>query len=162
MATYTGKDGRVYARAPSGDLTAPTTPVQGTGTLIGQVRDFRLTINRELLDQTVFGDEWRQSAAGLRNWDATVTLVLDPTTTVNHDELLESLQPDDFSGTLASSSQVQLDLYVDGETSGSNKKAYYGAAFVESADIGVGVDGLVEATLRCRGNGALKATIVGA
>ena len=155
MAVYTGKDGLLQVRAPSGDLTAPTTPATATGATIGEVMNWRLTINQELLDQTEFGDEFRNDAGGLKNWNAQIDVNLDPSATVNQDEILEGMLAADFGGTLASSGVIQMDLYVDGEAA-TTKKVWYGAARVESVNVSTPVAGLVTASFNLRGQGVIK------
>jgi hypothetical protein len=73
---------------------------------------------------------------------------------VAQDELLETLLPGSFVGTLASSNQVQLNFWVDAEAGAGASIAYYGAAFIESGSINVG-SGLSGMTMRVIGNGTI-------
>jgi hypothetical protein len=160
MPTYAGKDGKVTLLAPSGDLTAPTSPTVANA--VGNVTEWRLTIDQDLYDATGFGDEFRRFTPGLRGWRAEVEAVWDADTAANNqDELWEAIMADDFAGTLPANRQIQVNLYAEGETAGS-RKVYYGAAFVEEARVHVPVQNQVTASFRLRGNGALKFTGTGA
>jgi hypothetical protein len=160
MATYAGKNGKLSLLAPSGNLEAPSAPT--VANTVGNVTDWRLTVEQELLDTTGFGDQFRKYTFGLRGWNASVECVWDADTAANNqDELWEAILSSDFSGTLPSSQQIQVNLYVEGETAGS-RKVYYGAAFVESVEVHVPVENRVTASFRLRGNGTLKYTGTGA
>lgn len=160
MPTYAGKDGKVSLLAPSGDLTAPSSPTVTNA--VGQVTDWKLTIDQDLYDSTGFGDEFRRFTPGLRSWRADVEVVWDADTAANNqDELWEAVMAEDFSGTLPANRQIQVNLYAEGEAAGS-RKVYYGAAFVEQARVHVPVDNRVTGLFRLRGNGTLKFTGAGA
>jgi len=160
MPTYAGKNGKVSLLAPSGNLEAPSAP--DVANTVGNLTDWRLHIEQELLDTTGFGDQFRKYTFGLRGWSASVEAVWDADTAANNqDELWETIMAPDFSGTLPTNNQVQVNLYVEGATPGA-RKVYYGAAFVEGVEVHVPVDNRVTASFRLRGNGTLKFTGTGA
>ncbi|MCP5059557.1 MAG: hypothetical protein GY937_22870 [bacterium] len=154
MAHYTQITAAVSLLAPSGDLTAPTAATLATPTT--QEATFDLRIAKELLEATELGDDFRQYAQGVGEWDGTITFHYDAdAVATGQDELLECILSADFGGTLASAGQIQVNFWIDAEAGAGASKAYYGAVFVEDFNISVG-RGLSTMTVRVRGNGTPK------
>tara|TARA_Y100000310_G_scaffold232390_2_gene235211 strand:- start:1446 stop:1928 length:483 start_codon:yes stop_codon:yes gene_type:complete len=153
MAHYTQITAALSVLAPSGVLATP-----GAATVanpVTQIASFDLTIGKDIIEATSLGDDFRQFAQGVGEWGGTLTFHYDGATeAVAQDELLETLLPESFGGTLAASNQVQLNFWIDAEAGASASIAYYGAVFVEDVSLNVG-NGLSQMTMRVRGNGSI-------
>lgn len=107
MATHLGKDGSFYADATG-----------GTPAAVGEIVDFAVTAEAELVDTSAKGDTWRSHSAGLKSWSGTFTGHLD--------------EADTKQVLLREGSSLDLELYPEGTTAGFIKLS--GTAIVGSVE----------------------------
>jgi hypothetical protein len=155
MAHYTQITALVSVLAPSGSLTTPTAATIANA--VGQAASFDLRVARDLPEATEVGDDFRQWARGVGEWDGTLTLHYDAKDVNEHqDELFERLLPNDFAATLNNGgAAIQVNWWIDSTAGAGASIAYYGAMLVQEANFSVG-SGMTTAVLRCIGNGAVK------
>lgn len=129
MATHTGKDGAVYVGANA----------------VAEIRDWSLETTSEVVADTVMGDSWVTNKPTLKSWTSSFNAYWDETDTTGQ-------------GALTEGSEVTLNLYPEGNTSGD---VYYtGSAIVTSISRSASFDGMIEASFSVTGNGALTQSTV--
>ena len=159
MAYFTSADSYVAVLAPSGNLDNPSAPV--TTNQVGQCVAHRIRINVDQLETTQEGDGSRKFTSGLISGEGSLTLNFDPTTAVNHDELM-TLLLSAVGGTLPSGGDVSLFLYTDNTAAGGSKKAYGMTVRGTSADIATPPGGLTTCEFSFVVNGMIESDVAGA
>jgi hypothetical protein len=124
MATHVGKDGAVYVGANA----------------VAEIRDWSLEQTSEVVNDTVMGDTWMTNKATQKSWTSSFNAFWDETDT-------------NGQGALTVGSEVTLNLYPEGNTSGDTY--WTGSAIITSVSNSASFDGLVEASFSATGNGAL-------
>jgi len=124
MATSTGKDGAVYVGANA----------------VAEIRDWSLETTSEVVNDTVMGDTWMTNKATQKSWTSSFNAFWDDSNTTGQ-------------GALAEGSEVTLNLYPEGNTSGNTY--WTGTAIITSVSKSASFDGLIEASFSATGNGAL-------
>lgn len=124
MATHVGKDGAVYVGANA----------------VAEIRDWSLEQTSEVVNDTVMGDTWMTNKATQKSWTSSFNAFWDETDT-------------NGQGALTVGSEVTLNLYPEGNTSGDTY--WTGTAIITSVSNSASFDGLVEASFSATGNGAL-------
>jgi hypothetical protein len=112
---------------------------------VAEVRSFTVTETAETVDDTVKGDTYRTKKVTFKSWTAEVGVLWDETDTSGQ-------------GAMTVGTEVTLNLYPEGDTSGDTYLT--GQAIITEREITSDLDGLVEASLSCEGNGALTETTV--
>lgn len=129
MATHTGSEGTVKVGANA----------------IAEIRSFSIEESADTLEDTSMGDTARTYKSSLTNFTGTVDVFWDETDTTGQ-------------GGLTIGSEVTLNLYPEGDTSGD---IYYtGTAIVTGRSINSSFDGLVEMSISVQGSGALSQATV--
>lgn len=129
MATHVGKDGAVYVGANA----------------VAEIRDWSLEQTSEVVADTTMGDAWVTNKPTLKSWTASFNAYWDETDTSGQ-------------GSLTVGSEITLNLYPEGNTSGDTY--WSGAAIITSVSNSASFDGLVEASFSVTGNGALSESTV--
>lgn len=124
MATHVGKDGAVYVGANA----------------VAEIRDWSLEQTSEVVNDTVMGDTWMTNKATQKSWTSSFNAFWDETDT-------------NGQGALTVGSEVTLNLYPEGNTSGDTY--WSGSAIITSVSNSASFDGLVEASFSATGNGEL-------
>jgi hypothetical protein len=124
MATHVGKDGAVYVGANA----------------VAEIRDWSLEQTSEVVNDTVMGDTWMTNKATQKSWTSSFNAFWDETDT-------------NGQGALIVGSEVTLNLYPEGNTSGDTY--WTGSAIITSVSNSASFDGLVEASFSATGNGEL-------
>lgn len=124
MATSTGKDGAVYVGANA----------------VAEIRDWSLETTSEVVNDTVMGDTWMTNKATQKSWTSSFNAYWDDSDTTGQ-------------GALDEGSEVTLNLYPEGNTSGNTY--WTGTAIITSVSKSASFDGLIEASFSATGNGAL-------
>lgn len=129
MATATGKDGAVYNGSNA----------------VAEIRDWSLETTSEVVNDTVMGDTWMTNKATQKSWTSSFNAFWDDSDTNGQQALTEG-------------SEVTLNLYPEGNTSGNTY--WSGTAIITSVSKTASFDGLVEASFSATGNGALTESTV--
>jgi len=129
MATHTGSEGTVKVGANA----------------IAEIRSFSIEESADTLEDTSMGDTARTYKSSLTNFTGTVDVFWDETDTTGQ-------------GALSIGSEVTLNLYPEGDTTGDTY--YTGTAIVTGRSINSSFDGLVEMSISVQGSGALTETTV--
>ena len=110
------------------------------GTAVGEVRSFSVEQSASTADDSVMGDAWDTHLQTRNSWTASV----------------ECLWDDGAAGgsiLMLIGTTVSLELYPEGDTVGDYELA--GSATVESVNTSATHDGVVEASITCKGSGTL-------
>jgi hypothetical protein len=129
MATSTGKDGAVYVGANA----------------VAEIRDWSLETTSEVVNDTVMGDTWMTNKATQKSWTSSFNAYWDDSDTTGQ-------------GALDEGSEVTLNLYPEGNTTGNTY--WTGSAIITSVSKSASFDGLIEASFSATGNGALTESTV--
>lgn len=129
MATHTGSEGTVKVGANA----------------IAEIRSFSIEESADTLEDTSMGDTARTYKSSLTNFTGTVDVFWDETDSTGQ-------------GALSIGSEVTLNLYPEGDTTGDTY--YTGTAIVTGRSINSSFDGLVEMSISVQGSGALTETTV--
>jgi len=124
MATHTGSEGTVKVGSDA----------------IAEIRSFSIEETADTLEDTSMGDTARTYKSSLTNYTGTVDVLWDETDSTGQ-------------GALTIGTEVTLNLYPEGDTSGDT--FYTGSAIVTGRTINSSYDGLVEMSISVQGNGAL-------
>lgn len=124
MATASGKDGAVYVGANA----------------VAEIRDWSLETSSEVVNDTVMGDTWMTNKATQKSWTASFNAYWDDSDT-------------NGQGALSEGSEVTLNLYPEGNTSGNTY--WTGTVIITSVGKSASFDGLIEASFSAQGTGAL-------
>lgn len=109
----------------------------GTNT-IGEISEWSLDVNADIVDISAFGDGWKKKTATQKDWSGSCNGRLDPN--------------DTGQNALTIGSDVTLELYVNGSN------YYSGNAVVESISYGAAVADVITVTFNFTGNGPLSFT----
>lgn len=129
MAIHSGTSGSVVYQTTSGTA----------GTLIGEIKNWTLTVEAEELDTSAFGQSWRGFDAGIKQWSGSFEGNKDDT-----DSQQTALWTNLLAGTKA-----ELTMFLDG-TAG-----YYGTAIILSEEVSQAFDAFGETAYNFRGDGTL-------
>ena len=129
MATHTGSEGTVKVGSDA----------------VSEIRSYTLDETGEVLEDTTMGDSARTYKASLKTFTGSIDVFWDETDTAGQ-------------GALDVGSEVTLNIYPEGETSGDTY--YAGTAIVTGKSVTGSFDGMVEATISVQGTGALTETTV--
>lgn len=129
MATHAGSEGTVKVGANA----------------IAEIRSFSVDERADTLEDTTMGDTARTYKSSLTTWTGSVDVYWDETDTTGQ-------------GALTIGSEVTLNLYPEGATSGDTYMT--GSAIVTGVSVSSSFDGMVEASISVQGNGALTYTQV--
>lgn len=124
MATHTGSEGTVKVGANA----------------IAEIRSYSVEQTSDTVEDTTMGDTWRTHKTTLRSWTASVDVFWDETDTTGQ-------------GALTVGSEVTLNLYPEGSTTGDSYLT--GTGIVTSKSISASFDGMVESTIAVQGTGTL-------
>lgn len=165
MARVKGRVGSLFVTTAKSNPQA-TTYTSVSSVEIGQLRTWSFDQTVDTVEVTDMGDKWREFVQTLRGWSGSADLYLDPSATVNQDELLEALMEGSFSGSLATTSgELEgqlLGLFIldDDEAAGS-RDVFFGDMIVEGTSVAVDVEGVNTISFRFKGNGLLGYTSTG-
>ncbi len=129
MATHAGSEGTVKVGSNA----------------IAEIRSFSIEESAETLEDTTMGDTARTYKSSLTTYTGSLDVLYDETDTTGQ-------------GALTIGSEVTLNLYPEGDTSGDVELT--GSAIVTGRSISSSYDGLVEMSISVQGNGALTTTTV--
>jgi len=129
MATHTGSEGTVKVGANA----------------VAEIRSYSVEETADTTENTTMGDTYRGFSTTLRAWSGTVDVFWDETDTTGQ-------------GALVVGSEVTLNFYPEGSTSGDSYKT--GTAIVTGKTISASFDGMVESTSTVQGNGPLTTATV--
>jgi predicted secreted protein len=129
MATHTGSEGTVKVGSNA----------------IAEIRSFSIEESADTLEDTSMGDTARTYKSSLTTFTGSVDVLWDETDSTGQ-------------GALTIGSEVVLNLYPEGDTTGD---VYYtGTAIVTGRTINSSYDGLIEMSISVQGSGALSETTV--
>lgn len=129
MATHKGSEGVVKV---------------GSNT-VAEVRDWSLTITAETVEDTTMGDSARTYKPSLTSASGSLSVYWDETDATGQ-------------GAMTAGSEVTLNLYPEGDTSGDT---YYTlSAIITEEGVSSSFDGMVEANFSFSANGAVTTTTV--
>lgn len=131
MASIVGKDGKVAL---------------GTNTVIS-VRNWDLTIDRDSLDDSELGDDWRNWLIGIGQWSGSLETGLDAADTNGQLVLINAI----LNGTAT----ALLNLLTDNVPATGSKKGFEGAANFTSLGAGVSFDAIESGSYSFQGTGVL-------
>lgn len=149
MTVQHGRRGSVSLLKPDRNVGKLKTPDQTIP--LGQTLSWSLTIHQSFNEDKVGSDGFKTFLEDDLRWTAEVEMSWDAAdASLNQDKLWEAILPDEFDDSAVRGRKVQANLYVDGS------RCYYGAAYIERADVHAPFDGPVTARFQLRGNGPLK------
>jgi predicted secreted protein len=129
MATHKGSEGTVKV---------------GTNA-VAEIKSYSIEESADTLEDTSMGDSARTYKPSLSNFSGSLDVFWDETDT-------------NGQGALSIGSEVTLNVYPEGDTSGDTY--YTGSAIVTGVSRSASFDGLVEASISVQGNGALTTSTV--
>jgi len=129
MATHKGSEGVIKVGANS----------------VAEIRSYSIDETADTLEDTSMGDSARTYKPSLTSFTGSMDVFWDETDT-------------NGQGALSIGSEVTLNVYPEGETSGDTY--YTGTAIVTGVTRSASFDGLVEASISVQGSGALSESTV--
>ena len=129
MATHKGSEGTVKVGSNA----------------VAEIRSYSIEESADTLEDTSMGDSARTYKPSLSNFSGSLDVFWDETDT-------------DGQGALSIGSEVTLNVYPEGDTTGDTY--YTGSAIVTGVSRSASFDGLVEASISVQGNGALTTSTV--
>jgi len=129
MATHKGSEGVIKVGANS----------------VAEIRSYSIDETADTLEDTSIGDSARTYKPSLTSFTGSMDVFWDETDT-------------NGQGALSIGSEVTLNVYPEGETSGDTY--YTGTAIVTGVTRSASFDGLVEASISVQGSGALSESTV--
>ena len=129
MATHKGSEGTVKVGSNA----------------VAEIRSYSIEESADTLEDTSMGDSARTYKSSLTNFSGSLDVFWDETDV-------------DGQGALSIGSEVTLNVYPEGDTTGDTY--YTGSAIVTGVSRSASFDGLVEASISVQGNGALTPTTV--
>ena len=149
MTVQHGRRGAVSLLRPSGKVNNLRTPDQTIP--LGQTLSWSLTIHQSFDDHRKKSGRFEIFSEDTLRWTAEVEMSWDAAdASLNQDKLWEAILPGEFDNGAVRYNRAQVNLYVSGN------RCYYGAAYIERADVHAPFDGPVTARFQLRGNGPLK------
>jgi len=112
--------------------------IKENGTTIGEMGEWSLVINADIVDTSAFSNEWKKKTATQKDWSGSCSGRLDPS--------------DGGQTTLVIGADVDMEFFVD------STHYYSGAGIVESISRSAAVGGVIEVTFNFTGNGELSYT----
>lgn len=131
MANYQGNNGTVKIKSGSDLLTA-----------VADVRSWSVTMNREVVESTAMGDDFRKYLKGLQVFTGSMEIVYNDSESSVVDT---SINPD-------TDATVQVEFYADAANTTTAK--FVGDVIVTSFSATNTYDGLMTATVEFQGTGA--------
>jgi len=131
MANYQGQNGTVKIKSGSDTLTA-----------LADVRSWSVTVNREVVENTAMGDDFRKYLKGLQSFTGSMEVVYNDSEAAIVDT---ALNPD-------TDSAVVVEFYADATNTTTSK--FEGTVIVTSFSVSNTYDGLMTATVEFQGTGA--------
>lgn len=110
--------------------------IKESGTTIGEMSEWSLDVNVDIVDTSAFGDEWKKKTATQKDWSGSCNGRLDTA--------------DSGQSALTIGSEVDMEFYTDAT------HKYSGSAIVESISRSAVVNGVLEVTFNFSGNGVLS------
>lgn len=132
MATFTGENGAVYVGGSSGGEAA-----------VAEVRSWTVEHSKDVIEDTVMGDEARTYKAGLHQFTGSMEVVYDSTHSSNATNG-DVFRPD-----------MDDPLYVEFYPDTTTGEKYTGQILVTSVSRSASYDDLVTATVNFQGTGVL-------
>lgn len=129
MATHKGSEGVIKVGANS----------------VAEIRSYSIEESADTLEDTSMGDSARTYKTSLTSFSGSLDVFWDETDT-------------NGQGALSIGSEVTLNVYPEGDTSGDTY--YTGTAIVTGVSRSASFDGLVEASISVQGSGALSESTV--
>jgi len=129
MATHTGNEGTIKVGANA----------------IAEVRSYSIEETGDTVEDTSMGDTYRTHKPSLKSWTASADVYIDESDSTGQ-------------GALTVGSEVTLNVYYEGETSGDSYKT--GLAIVTANNLSASFDGMLEGSISLQGTGALTSTTV--
>jgi len=129
MATHKGSEGIIKVGANS----------------VAEIRSYSIEESADTLEDTSMGDSARTYKTSLTSFSGSLDVFWDETDT-------------NGQGALSIGSEVTLNVYPEGDTSGDTY--YTGTAIVTGVSRSASYDGLIEASISVQGSGALTSTTV--
>lgn len=114
---------------------------------VAEVRSFRFTLTAVTADTSTLEDEWDTNDSVTKNWSGQAQVWWDPSDA-------------NGQGGLEAGDTPTVSLYPHGTDAG--KTYFTGVAHVDSVETANERDGIVNATIQFKGNGALSKNTVGA
>lgn len=112
---------------------------------VAEVRSYSLEETGDTVEDSVIGDTARTYKSTMTSWTASVDIYWDETDSTGQ-------------GALTIGSEVTINLYPEGDTSGDTY--YSGSAIVTGSSISGSFDGMVEGSISLQGTGALTLSTV--
>ena len=133
MANYQGNNGSVKIKSGSDTLTA-----------VADVRTWSVTVNRETVESTAMGDDYRKYLKGLQMWNGSMDIVYN----------------DSEASIVATSINPDTDAAVTVEFYGDNADGtkFVGEVIVTAFTVNASYDGLMTASVTFQGTGAPTVT----
>lgn len=133
MANYQGNNGSVKIKSGADSLTA-----------VADVRTWSVTVNRETVENTAMGDDYRKYLKGLQMWNGSMDIVYN----------------DSESSIVATSINPDTDNTVTVEFYGDNADGtkFVGEVIVTAFTVNASYDGLMTASVTFQGTGAPTVT----
>ena len=125
MATHTGSEGTVKVGSNA----------------VAEIRSYSVEQTGDTVEDTTMGDTWRTHKSTLKSWTASVDVYWDETDTTGQ-------------GALAVGSEVTLNLYPEGASTGDSY--FSGTGIVTGKTVTASFDGMVESTISVQGTGTLS------
>ena len=133
MANYQGNNGSVKIKSGSDTLTA-----------VADVRTCSVTVNRETVETTAMGDDYRKYLKGLQMWNGSMDIVYNDSET---SIVATSLNPD-------TDAAVTVEFYNDA----ADGTKFVGDVIVTAFTVSASYDGLTTASVTFQGTGAPTVT----
>jgi len=108
--------------------------------VVAEIRSFSVDTTADTMEDTTMGDSWRTYQSVLKTWSGSIDCYWDETDATGQ-------------GALTPGTVVTLNLYPEGAQTGD--KYYTGSAIVTGFTVTQSFDGMVEASFKFQGTGAL-------
>jgi len=133
MANYQGNNGSVKIKSGADTLTA-----------VADVRTWSVTVNRETVETTAMGDDYRKFLKGLQMWNGSMDIVYNDSETAI---VATSMNPD-------TDNTVTVEFYNDA----ADGTKFVGDAIVTAFTVSASYDGLTTASVTFQGTGSPTVT----
>lgn len=133
MANYQGNNGTVKIKSGADALTA-----------VADVRTWSVTVNRETVENTAMGDDYRKYLKGLQMWNGSMDIVYNDS---EASIVATSINPD-------TDNAVTVEFYGDN----ADGTKFVGEVIVTAFTVNASYDGLMTASVTFQGTGAPTVT----
>lgn len=133
MANYQGNNGSVKIKSGADSLTA-----------VADVRTWSVTVNRETVENTAMGDDYRKYLKGLQMWNGSMDIVYNDS---EASIVATSINPD-------TDNTVTVEFYGDN----ADGTKFVGEVIVTAFTVNASYDGLMTASVTFQGTGAPTVT----